>query len=67
MRVAVNVDRCEGHGMCEAMAPDIFELDDDGQLINHYEGRDLEGEVAAAARRAVDACPVAALQAEEEK
>ena len=65
MRVAVNFDRCEGHGMCEAMAPDVFELDEDGNLINHYEGRDLDAEVAAAAERAVGACPVAALHAEK--
>jgi ferredoxin len=65
MRVEVNFDRCEGHGMCEAMAPEVFELDDDGNLIHHYEGRDMHGDIAAAAERAVGACPVAALHAEK--
>jgi ferredoxin len=63
MRVAVNFERCEGHGMCEAVAPEIFELDDEGMLINNYEGSDLTGDLAMLAQRAVDACPVAALRA----
>lgn len=64
MRVAVNFDRCEGHGMCEQMAPEVFELDDEGMLINNYEDRDITGDLAMAAERAVDACPVAALRAQ---
>jgi ferredoxin len=61
MRISVDVKRCEGHGMCEQMAPDIFELDDEGNLINHYEGQDLDGALAEAAERAAGSCPVAAL------
>jgi len=63
MRISVDVNRCEGHGMCEQMAPEIFELDDDGVLINHYEGQDLDGELVVAAERAAGSCPVAALTA----
>jgi len=29
MRIEVDRERCEGVGMCEAMASDVFELDDD--------------------------------------
>ena len=47
--------------MCEQMAPEIFELDEDGILINHYESKDLDGRLAAAAELAAGACPVAAL------
>jgi ferredoxin len=47
--------------MCEQMAPEIFELDDDGVLINHYEDEDLDERLAAAAELAAGACPVAAL------
>ena len=63
MRVSVDRDRCEGHGMCQQMAPEIFELDDEGELIHHYDGQDLEGELARDAEQAVAACPVAALKA----
>ena len=60
-RVSVDAKRCEGHGMCEQVAPEIFELDDDGILINHHEGKDLDESLSAAAELAVSACPVAAL------
>jgi ferredoxin len=63
MRVTVDFARCEGHGMCEQMAPAIFELDDEGMLIHHYDGKDIDGDLAHAATQAVGACPVAALKA----
>ena len=33
MRIVVDRDLCDGHGMCEAMAHEYFELDDDDQLV----------------------------------
>jgi ferredoxin len=32
MRIVVDRGLCEGHGMCEAMAHEFFELDDDDVL-----------------------------------
>ncbi|MEJ7833910.1 MAG: ferredoxin [Nocardioides sp.] len=32
--ISVDRDRCEGLGMCEAMASDFFELDDDPPQTN---------------------------------
>jgi ferredoxin len=59
MRIAADRDTCEGLGMCEAMAPDFFEVGDDGQVVVHDEhpGEEHRADVAAA----VDACPVLAL------
>ncbi len=31
-RVVFRADRCSGIGLCEAAAPDIFEIGDDGRL-----------------------------------
>lgn len=31
-RIVVDVDRCEGHGLCEQTAPEVFRLDDEGDL-----------------------------------
>jgi len=28
-RVSVDPDRCEGHSLCEGIAPDLFEVGDD--------------------------------------
>lgn len=55
----VDVDLCEGHGMCELTAPEIFQLDDGGQAqLCHVE---VTGESEAAAAGAARVCPVAAL------
>lgn len=62
MRVEADYDRCEGHGQCEARAPEIFELDDQGFLTNHYEGVTLPAALEDAAQGAVSVCPVAALR-----
>ena len=32
-RVEVDRDRCVGSGTCEALAPAVFEVDDDGVLV----------------------------------
>ncbi|RYJ04814.1 MAG: ferredoxin [Actinomycetales bacterium] len=62
MKIHADLDRCEGHGLCVEQAPDLFDLDDDGELIQRLEGLDLPQEAEAAGRRAIDSCPVAALR-----
>ena len=61
MRVAVDRRRCEGHGLCEGQAPDVFGLDDDGEVQSPYFEAELPDELTPAAERGVTACPVAAL------
>ena len=64
MRIVVNYDKCTGLGMCEAEAPDLFEVQDDGSLsvLNERPGDDQ----LAAAQAAVDACPTEALSLVED-
>ncbi|MEH3033549.1 MAG: ferredoxin [Aeromicrobium erythreum] len=62
MRIIADYPRCEGHGLCVDQAPDVLDLDDDSELVHHYEDRDLPAELEEPARRAVDSCPVAALR-----
>ena len=59
MRIEVDRDRCEGVGMCEAMASDVFELDDDEvvHVLDESPPEAQRGHVHAA----VQACPVLAL------
>lgn len=59
MRIHVDRDRCEGLGMCEAMAHEFFELDDDDvmHLRDETPAEEHRGQVAAA----VASCPVLAL------
>ena len=59
MRIHVDRDRCEGLGMCEAMAHEYFEVDDDDTMtvLDETPGEDDRPKVHAA----VEACPVLAL------
>lgn len=61
MKVIVDRERCEGHGQCEAMAPELFRLYDNGELHLLFR-EDVPAEQADAARRAVTCCPVSALR-----
>jgi len=35
MRVEVDLDKCTGHGICESIADDVFEVQDDGIVLIH--------------------------------
>ena len=59
MNIVVDRDKCEGLGMCQAMAHEFFEVDDDDTMT-------VLDETPAEADRAkvhaaVEACPVLAL------
>jgi ferredoxin len=60
MRIEANRELCAGLGMCEAMAPDFFEVGDDGTvvLLQESPAEQHRPDVTAAA----DACPVLALK-----
>lgn len=62
LRIVADYGRCEGLGMCEAMASDFFELDDDENMhiLNEHPDEADRAHVNAA----VQACPVLALTLE---
>jgi ferredoxin len=62
VQISVDYARCEGHGLCEGQAPDVFELDDAGDLQYRFAGQDVPAELSAAAARGAATCPVAALK-----
>ena len=60
MKINLDRVRCEGHGMCEALAPSFFSVDDEGTLtILHDEVSDRDEDDV---RTATLGCPVAALK-----
>jgi ferredoxin len=59
MRIAVDRDRCVGSGTCEALAPEVFEVDDDGVLVVLRDEPDEDEQ--SDVRDAVTACPTRAL------
>jgi ferredoxin len=64
MRIVVDRDKCTGLGMCEAEAPDLFEIDDEGTLVVLDERP--EEEQRSALQAAVEACPTEALSIAED-
>ncbi|MDJ0105262.1 ferredoxin [Rhodococcus sp. KBW08] len=63
MKINVATDRCTGIGICESIAPDFFEVLDDGTL-NLLE--DKTGDALAEVEHAVRSCPALALSLTEE-
>ena len=64
MKIVVDFDKCSGLGLCEAEAPDLFEVQDDGSLtvLDDSPGSDQ----VEAAQAACQACPTEALSLVEE-
>lgn len=63
MKIVVDRGECEANAVCVGIVPDVFEVDDDDNLIIHqeYPPDDLLDGV----RTAVDSCPKRALALEE--
>ena len=64
MRIEVDRNRCTGLGMCEAEAPDVFEVQDDGSLLLLNETPSEQQHTAV--RAAVESCPTEALSLVED-
>ena len=63
MRVHIDDNRCEGHGRCYALAPELFEPDDIGNGHEVGDGTVPEG-MEAKAELAVKNCPERAISIE---
>ncbi len=60
MRVEVDLDKCTGHGICESIAEDVFEVQEDGTVRIHGDERPESDR--ARMQQAVTQCPAAALR-----
>jgi ferredoxin len=60
MRVDVNLGRCTGHGICESIAEDVFEVQDDGSVVIVEQDRPEADRERM--QQAVTQCPAAALR-----
>lgn len=59
-RIHIELDQCEGHGLCAAAAPSLFELNDDGYAANA--DLDVPPELKADAETGIAACPMSAIR-----
>ncbi|HKA83898.1 MAG TPA: ferredoxin [Acidimicrobiales bacterium] len=64
MKVRIDAEMCTGHGRCYALAPEVFEPDDDGHGAVLHGGEVVAGQEDAA-RRAANNCPERAITVEE--
>ncbi len=62
MKVTVDFTKCTGLGICESMAPNIFEVDDDGKLVLLRD--DVTDDELQSVEEAVAGCPTEALRIE---
>ncbi|KUI18559.1 ferredoxin [Mycobacterium lehmannii] len=60
MRVEVDLGRCTGHGICESIAEEVFEVRDDGIVLIHEPERPESDRDRM--QQAVTQCPAAALR-----
>ena len=55
MKVTVNVHACVGHARCAAVAPEIYELNDEG--FNVTAEKEVDPQLQPQALRGMRACP----------
>ena len=64
MKVVVDIDLCQGHGVCKEEAPEVFAVDEDENrvvLLQERPGEELREKV----KLAVKYCPTRALRIED--
>jgi ferredoxin len=59
MHVEVDPNICEGHGQCQAVAPEVYDLDDDGYCL--IRNAEVPPDLESRAREGALACPVQAI------
>jgi ferredoxin len=60
-KIKIDKEKCIGCGACQAVCPDVFQLDDDGKAKSLFGSTDIE-----CVKEAADSCPVQAIILEEE-
>lgn len=64
MKIRVDYAKCSGHGLCEEIAEDVFEVGKDGQV--HLLCEDVAEDRRSTMQEAVDECPTQALSISDE-
>ena len=66
MKVRLDEDACVGHGRCYAIAPEVFDADDQGHCVLRFADDPIPVASIDVARQAVINCPEHALAAERD-
>ena len=63
MQIKLDSEKCQGHGRCYALAPELFESDDEGYAVLKVDG-DVPSDREDDAILAADNCPEYAITIE---
>ena len=66
MKAKIDGELCTGHGRCCAVAPEFYQLDDNGYNANRGKTVDVPAGLQAAARLGAARCPERAIRIIEE-
>jgi len=61
VRILADLARCEGHGLCADVAPEVYDLDEDAVVVLRYP-EEIPAELERKAEAGARVCPVAALR-----
>ncbi|GAA4752977.1 hypothetical protein GCM10023350_42850 [Nocardioides endophyticus] len=59
MQITADVDRCQGHGRCSLLAPDVFDVNDEGKVLLLI--ADVDEALVPDVLEAITSCPEGAL------
>lgn len=65
MKIVVDHERCQGHGRCYDLAPEIFDADEDGHVAVLVPDGQVPADAEPQAALAVRNCPERALSLEK--
>lgn len=63
MRIHLDAEKCQGHGRCYSLSPELFEADEEGNAVLLVTG-DVPADLERKARLAMDNCPEFAIDVE---
>lgn len=66
MKVVVNRDNCIGCGACEALCPEVFQIDDEG-LSTVISKEEVKEELLDKVTEAIESCPTSAIEEAKEE
>lgn len=61
MKISYNRELCQGHNRCYMLAPELFDVDDEGYAVLKVEG-EVPAELQDKAQLCVDNCPEYAIE-----
>jgi ferredoxin len=64
MRITYDREACQGHNRCYLLAPEVFDVDDEGYAVLRIDG-EVPAELEEKARLAADNCPEYAITIED--